>query len=71
MINLVERGPLGSGGGNGDTSSILRDGIRMSTEPLLLSMSQTCVSVTDSWGQTKSGTGMQGRAHSKLSGAWT
>jgi len=50
MINLVERGPLGSGGGNGDTSSRLRTGVKMSTEPLSLSMGQTWVSALDSLG---------------------
>jgi len=50
MINLVERGPLGSGGGNGDTSSRLRDGIKMSTKPMSLSVGQTWVSVSDSRG---------------------
>jgi len=41
MINLVEREPLGSGGGSGETSSILRDGITMLIELLPLSMNQT------------------------------
>ena len=50
MINLVERGPLGSGGGNGDTSSRLRTGVKMSRKPVSLSMGQTWVSALDSLG---------------------
>ena len=72
MINLVERGPLGSGGGNGETSSRLRTGVKMSTKPMALSVGQTWVSVSDSRGsdvvcERYSGKGSQ-RAKE---GAWT
>ena len=50
MINLVERGPLGSGGGSGETSSIHRDGTKMSTKLLSQGMSQTYGSRLDSCG---------------------
>ena len=49
-INLVERGPLGSGGGSGETSSIHRDGIKMLTKLLSQDVSQTYGSGLDSCG---------------------
>ena len=43
MINLVERGSLGSEGESGDTSSRVRAGERMLTKPQSQSMGQTWI----------------------------